>query len=379
MHNILSKRFAFHAKSVLGSGLVTSAAIIVLTVGSATAASGWSIVSIPQVGQSAVLSGVSAESDSDAWAVGSTTSSPEGLSYHWGGTSWQQVTVPKNGSLLYTKLSAVNAASTKDAWAVGKSWTQSQYPHAAAYHWDGRAWTPVSAGARWLTGVADVGPGNVYAVGSQLDHWDGTSWAQIAFPNPGAATLSAVSADAANDIWVVGIYNDPNICGSQCGGPEQPFSLHWDGTSWQDVSMPQNTDSAVQYQLGSVDAISPSDVWTVGYTKHADGFDAYGNIAYAYSNLIEHWNGANWSVTPTPSGTGLAGVTGDSSTGVWAVGGSTILSWDGTSWATVSGVSLSGSSALSAVSARSGATLAWAVGSTFNSTTGSSPFVLKHN
>jgi hypothetical protein len=367
----------FHVRSGFGAGVAAGAAVV-LAAGSAAAASGWTVVSVPPAGQGAILSGVSADSDSDAWTVGST-GSPEGLAYRWNGTSWQQVAVPNNGSLLHTRLYAVSAASTKDAWTVGKSWTQSQYPHAAAYHFDGKGWTPISAGIRWLVGVADIGAGNAYAVGTQLEHWDGTSWTQLVFPSPGAVTLSAISADAANDIWVAGDYNDPNICGSQCSGPEQPFSLHWDGTSWQGLPMPQNTDSAVLYHLGSVDAISPSDVWTVGYTKTADGLDAYGNQAYAYSNLIEHWDGTSWSVAPAPPGAGLTGITSSSPSSVWAVGSSTVLFWDGTSWTTVAGADPDSSSALSAVSTRPGAALAWAVGSTFDATTGNSPFVLKHD
>ena len=38
-------------------------------------------------------------------------------------------------------------------------------------------------------------------------HWDGTQWAIVPTPNPGAGgQLLAVSAVAANDVWAVGIY-----------------------------------------------------------------------------------------------------------------------------------------------------------------------------
>ncbi len=54
-------------------------------------------------------------------------------------------------------------------------------------------------------GVADVGPGNAWAVGPGLEHWDGTSWTGQAFPVPGQAAtgtvaLAAISAAGASDI-----------------------------------------------------------------------------------------------------------------------------------------------------------------------------------
>jgi hypothetical protein len=126
---------------------------------------------------------VSADSGSDAWAVGVT---PPGvaLADHWNGTSWQQVPVPKGG--FRSVLDAVSAASPADTWAVGRitSYGNAQF----AVHWDGTAWTEFAAGFGHAgSGVADIGPGNAWAVGSSLEHWDGASWTGQAFPVPGQA------------------------------------------------------------------------------------------------------------------------------------------------------------------------------------------------
>ena len=382
----------FHVKSGFGAG-VGAVAAAVLAAGPAAAAGGWTVVSVPPAGQRAILSSVSAASGTSAWAVGHTVNSggyPGPLADHWNGTSWQQTTVPNNGSSINKiSLSAVSAATATDAWTVGISYTQQQYQHPLAYHWDGRAWTQISTNTDGASfsgqlGVADIGTGNAWAVGYGLEHWNGTSWTQLAYPdpeNPGALTtnalveygsLTAISADAANDIWVVGFYNDPNQCNSQCRGPEETFSLHWNGTSWDEVPMPPVDNSTyLEYKVNSIDAISPSDVWAVGYTSDLHNVD---------STLIEHWNGTSWSVMPAPPAApaALTGVTSSSSGGVWAVGGSAILFWNGTSWTTVSGADPSSSSVLYGVSTRPGASLTWAVGANFVSGSGFSPFVLKN-
>src|SRR5215467_14421256 len=62
------------------------------------------------------LTGVSADSASDAWAVGSAGSSA--LILHWNGTSWARVPSPRPSS-KYNALSGVSAVSPTDAWAVG--------------------------------------------------------------------------------------------------------------------------------------------------------------------------------------------------------------------------------------------------------------------
>src|SRR5690348_13385211 len=55
-----------------------------------------------------------------------------------------------------------------------------------------------------------------------VEHWDGTSWANIAVPS-GSTGLNAVVAPAATDVWAFG---------------SSRTALHWDGTSWHRVSLP---------------------------------------------------------------------------------------------------------------------------------------------
>jgi hypothetical protein len=376
-----------HVKSGLAAG-VAAAAAVVLAVGPAAAAGGWTVVPAPPAGQNATLSSVSSVSDSDGWAVGET-GGREPVADHWGGKSWKQTAVPTSSIRPFASLNAVSAASATDAWAVGFAYPRTHYADPVAYHWDGTAWSAQmvtnSDGSLFTgnLGVADLGPGNAWAVGRGLEHWDGTGWTEQAFPdpehpgtlitNPGAdfGQLDAISAVAADDIWIAGHYNDPTVCNGQCTGPQQTSSLHWDGVSWQEAAMPENTDSNVQYRLDSVDAISPSDVWAVGYINDLKSGKS--------SPLIEHWDGTSWSVVPAPPGAPdrLTGVTGSSPGSLWAVGGSATLSWDGASWAIVAGADPDSSSQLNGVSVTPGTARTWAVGYTFASGL-DNPFVLEN-
>lgn len=66
--------------------------------------------------------------------------------------------------------------------------------------------------------------------------------------------------------------------------------------------------------LGAVWGSAPQDVWAVGY------------------NMIVHWDGSRWSISPANVGP-LSGVWGSSRTDVWAVGqAGAIYRYDGTAW-----------------------------------------------
>ena len=119
--------------------------------------------------------------------------------------------------------------------------------------------------------------------------------------------------------------------------------------------------------LFSVSAVSANDVWAVGFHDADPGPNALPRA------LIEHWDGASWSVVPAPnvgvSGDYLEGVAAVSADDVWAVGTSStfgeaqaiILHWDGSNWSVVPSPTFPGGSALFAVAAVA-ADNVWAVG-----------------
>jgi hypothetical protein len=368
---------------------------LVLSASPAFAASGWTTTAIPPTGQNGYLLGVSADSGTDAWAVGTVNraagSGPGPLIDHWNGTSWQQSAAPTFASGDTVSLDAVSASSSSDAWSVGFT-SPSRYSYSPlAIHWNGSAWTTVATAqcttggvpvSSYLLGVADVSSTSAFAVGectSQatglIQHWNGSTWTLMSLPDPNPAnpgmtqSLSSISADSATDVWAVGLYT---IVYAPTGIRYEPYSLHWNGTAWTVVAMPPvpGTDGNLVYQFNAIDAISPTNVWAVGQSG-----DDVGVGGTPTATLIEHWNGTAWSVVPSPTaGTTpyLNGVAATSASNVWAVGYDTptgatqpqtfTLNWNGTAWTTVSSPNVGSASRLVSVSTTLGASIVWAVG-----------------
>ena len=94
----------------------------------------------------ALLTGVSALSPADAWATGSYESSGGTVILtfvlHWNGTRWTQVPAPSprgTGTSPFTVLTGVSARSPGDAWAVGCACTN-DFDTTLVLHWNGTAW-----------------------------------------------------------------------------------------------------------------------------------------------------------------------------------------------------------------------------------------------
>src|SRR5437870_2569475 len=95
--------------------------------------------------------------------------------------------------------------------------------------------------------------------------------------------LQAVDGTSADDIWAVGYARDLTLI------------LHWNGTEWSIVLSPSIVNYSYFY---GVAATSPNDVWAVGY--HSDSIYGGCDTLECYT-LIEHWDGMQWSVVPSPS------------------------------------------------------------------------------
>lgn len=252
-------------------------------------------------------------------------------------------------------LSDVTALSADDVWVVGSRSTGVYSDNTVARHWDGTEWTRIPSpspspddGSDVLRSVAAVAPDDVWAVGVQrkfgyaqhglIEHWDGDQWSVINFPDSGkdSSSLYSVTAVSSNDVWAVGV-----------GWMTGSLVLHWNGARWSiaEAAIPQSDpgEGAVhEVTFNAVTGLSSSDVWAVGTY---DEFDQNGEHDRRHP-LIEHWDGRQWSVTPTdPEEDGtfsyLYGVDAVSATDAWAVGlvathekGEYPLleHWDGTSW-----------------------------------------------
>jgi hypothetical protein len=305
----------------------------------------WSKVKSPNPSATAnELSGVSAVTSTDAWAVGYYANDANGaqdtLILHWNGTSWSQIPSP-NPSATYNTLNGVSADSATDAWAVGTSDT-SVGQDALILHWDGTSWSQVTSPNASLTsgalfGVSADTSTDAWAVGfysqgnlrTLILHWDGTNWSQVASPNQGTRRneLSSVSAGSSTDAWAVGEYRNITTRAFDT------MILHWDGTQWLKAKSPN--PSPTYNILSCVSIIGPRNGWAVG---------VYVNAKPAGRTLILHWDGKGWSKvkSPNPSAKSneLIGVSARSAEDAWAVGDfknhttidSLVLHWNGTSW-----------------------------------------------
>jgi hypothetical protein len=346
------------------------------------------------------LYGVSADSATDAWAVGYYDNSGGGevpLTEHWNGTAWKTVTAPVPSGATQIVLQGVSAVSATDAWAVG-SYQNSSGTLPLIERWNGTAWKAVTApvpskatGAD-LLGVSAVSATDAWAVGYYdessgdnvplTEHWNGTAWKTVTAPDPSGATyptLQGVSAISATDAWAVGGY-------SNSSNTWKPLILKWNGSAWTQASVTAPDEGALKFtSLSAVSAISATDAWAVGQ---------YNNSSNVEVPLTEHWNGTAWKTVtaPAPSGamsTVLQGVSAVSATDAWAAGYSLnssdvqvplILRWNGTAWKAVttpapSGATLSTLTGVSAVSA----TDAWAVGAYNNSSGVNKSLILRWN
>jgi hypothetical protein len=316
------------------------------------------------------VTGVSAVSPSDAWAVGYAGSG--NLALHWDGTAWTKEVSPSPGRPGLDLLNGVSALSpSSGGWAVGSYQTASGGNKTLALRWNGATWAQVACPSpevtdgSFLLGVSAVSPADAWAVGwyylsggessnTLALHWNGTRWAVAHSPNPvrfSFNVLNGVSALSGSDAWAVGSYQSAT-------GSQRTLILHWNGTGWARVASPDPGGRDDSY-LSAVSALSPDNAWAAGYDITGSG----------QQSLILHWNGARWTQVPSPGppGGAVSGLSAVSPSDAWAVGSyvtntsgtlvdkTLVLHWNGTAWAVVAspdpggtaGTALLGVSALS--------------------------------
>ncbi len=258
-------------------------------------------------------------------------------------------------------LFGVAAISASNVWAVGSVSLFSEVKNKTLImHWNGKTWSQVASpgpvsGNATLSAVAAVSARDLWAVGGRdnqvlILHWDGKAWKQVASPKlAGGGQLDGVAAISATDIWAVGAMSAKGT---------QPVIEHWNGKSWRRVAAPAVHGGST---LVAVAVASTSSIWAVG-----------DNIGHNGSPLIEHWNGATWQVqrSPSPATGALIGVAVTSAKNAWAVSGiadgiadkTLIERWNGSMWKVQHSASpKSGGAILTGVAAAS-AKNAWAVG-----------------
>jgi hypothetical protein len=290
------------------------------------------------------LFAAAASSSSDVWAVGQSA-------IHFNGTNWTAVRAPGIIGDNTSFFNGVVDISPTQAWAVGilNAGGEGGTPSQVIEQWNGTQWS-VFPGPTFAPGdesdldaVTAISADDIWAVGFLLnpsdgilsylfEHFNGTAWAPTTIVNDGSF-LTAVSADASNDVWAVGYSGFLDSDAS-------PLVYHYNGSSWKNVPAPQVGASD---QLNAVVALAPSNVWAVG-TQQAAASDPT-------LTLIENYDGAKWTVLPSPNvgpansfqSNRLFGITAVSPVDIWAFGSyfasngsgnqmTLLLHYDGSTW-----------------------------------------------
>ena len=318
----------------------------------AMAWNGWVIQGSPNPSRAttSILRGVSCTTATACTAVGYSGGAGATLAERWNGKRWAIQATPNPVGAMGNSLYGVSCTTATACTAVGTSVNGSGALLTLAEHWNGSSWaiqaTPNPSGATLsiLNAVSCASATACTAAGyyrssggtnfTMVEHWNGSSWAIQATPAAGGATgsfLEGVSCPSATVCTATGTYIDS-------GGTNVTLAERWNGSSWSIQATPTPSGATGSYLQG-VSCPSPTVCTATGSYIDSGGTNV---------TLAESWNGSSWAIQPTtnPSGaTGsfLQGVSCASATACTAAGYSTdsggtnltlVESWDGTSWAT---------------------------------------------
>jgi hypothetical protein len=273
------------------------------------------------------------------------------------------------GAVSCLSVTAASAQATEPAgWHVTEVLgTGSANIYAAASPGSGSALAAPAADSAWAIFTRCGWPCTGAPV-SLLERWNGHGWSQVPAADLHGLVPGVVAASSATDAWL--FQNDP------------AEGLHWNGSSWAKVAVPQwafvnsglggayvyaadlgrggvwvfdQTDYsatrkaayAARYRDGTwtrsylpdmpidVDALAADDIWADGAAPSGKG-----------PTVLMHWTGDSWSTIAIPkqsAGGGAGGIAATAQDSVWvgwypAKAGATayLLHWNGSGWAKVS-------------------------------------------
>ncbi|MFE6052294.1 hypothetical protein ACFQ6N_16190 [Kitasatospora sp. NPDC056446] len=217
----------------------------------------WSKVTVPAALANAPIR-TTGTGAGDVWFLADALSG-SGAAYHWDGQNWADRSLNLKGF----QLADATAVSSTSVWTVGAFNTGYDYGQdvAAVTRWNGTGWTltklPAIAGNRTsLNSLSAASDNDIWASGDQCPrtstgtgpckpyvvHWNGTAWSQVAVPNFPADVLFPEIAARGGEVWVAG-----KETGSNGATSDRVFAMRWDGQSWNKSYLPVNTGGDYQY------------------------------------------------------------------------------------------------------------------------------------
>jgi hypothetical protein len=305
-HHFAVRRRVPSFATVLGAALL---AVATAGITSAPAfASGWVMQPTPEPSgaTSAVLTSVSCGPVGGCTAVGHSANSSgvsAALAEQWSGTSWT-ITLNQLGAAGGSSLSGVSCGAANACVAVGQA---NGAPLAEG--WDGTRWTPIPTSSGTTTGSlygVSCGPAGCMAVGQSTgtplaEWWNGSSWSTLAVPLPTNATgglLSGVSCTTATSCTAVGSWTY-RYCVTYPHSPplcvNRPATLAegWNGATWSVEPTPSPGIGALSGKavLSGVSCASATSCVAVGM---------YVGSVYG-TPLVQESFGATWADLQPPA------------------------------------------------------------------------------
>ena len=309
----------------------------------------WSPQRSTRLGAGSQLDAVSCPVRRTCVAVGSARHG--GVAERWAGRRWSQLPSPAR----IGGLKAISCTSPEACSAIGD--TDEQY---GVQRWNGRRWTsetvpaqacdPSEICSNILSSISCVSMSTCYLAGAfdiavigssgqdtttpRAASWHGSAWRDERVRNVGVCptrntdvcgtSLIGISCTAHSRCITVGMYSDAT-------GVGQPLIEHRHADAWSPQPAPSPLGPASS-QLNAVSCSSATACTAVGsYT--AAGPENSPDIPSFL--LAERWNGATWTIQPTPGAGGLSGVSCPSVNACTAVGAGRIQTWNGTTWTAV--------------------------------------------
>jgi hypothetical protein len=322
----------------------------------------WSLTPVVASTSHSSLNDVVCPGPTTCFAVGAAAARLElrdnTLIERWDGTKWSVSPTPTpNGINVHATLTSISCVSSTDCTAVGGYFltpapnSNGSYGNPLILHWDGTKWsnvanpspTTVPHGGS-LNSVSCFSASDCTAVGNYsttnmvngafdhrlAEHWNGTSWSLVALPGPEEVFWNGATCASSTSCLAVGSTLPSGAA----------TAATWNGTAWSAVASPA-PPAGTYYSLSGVSCVTSSDCTAVG-----DSYTA-SSPTPAFQPLIQHWNGAAWSVVPGPTtfgGSHLEDVSCTTATDCTAVGvfantrtfGRPLVEqWNGSSWTQV--------------------------------------------
>ena len=280
------------------------------------------------------LVGVACTSPSSCIAVGTTratgTSPTRPLAEGWNGRKWKVLAIRTPPGATQTSLTGVSCTSTKSCYAVGGFTSRATIGSPLVERWNGASWSimgsPDVAGASTTTlnAVACAGAGAAVmcaAVGSYATRPVGNPYyaamEMLAHGKWSVVRGPKVANDESNSLTSV-VCAGPKSCFA-AGGRQQGLGAtlieHWNGAAWS-VGTSANPPGSVLSQFNGISCSNETNCVAAGL---------YSKNRVTDASLVNHWDGRRWVIQPSPApkgsaGSALAGVSCTSSSHCFAVG-----------------------------------------------------------